>query len=146
MTPSPIPFPLIQPLVRDTKLAKTRLTCTFACPVTDKTEHGTADVISANGLGTKVRSRVRTSAIQSMTRSVTRTLRSLLGNNVVGKLAGELTNDQAKNLQAGGGFRDEEMQAATVAAFEQVRARFAWDDASERYVHVQALQNAKAQA
>lgn len=139
MNTTPDSFPQIAPLVQDSQLAGTRMTCVFACPVSGKTARGAADVVKANGLGTKVKSTLRSSVIRSASRSIGSSLRSVLGNGVVGRLAGEVVRDKAKEAQADGGFDEAELQSATMAAFEQVRAQFAWDDGEQRFVHASAL-------
>ncbi len=130
-------FSRIRDLVRSTQQRGPRLAVQFECPATGKAATVTVDVVAANdnALATKARSRFRTAAIKSVQRSVTRTLRSLLGNNVVGKLAGEVVSDKAKAANESGGFTDAEMETAILSAFAQVQDQFAWQPQGERYVH-----------
>ena len=126
----------IENLIQGTEQAGTRLTCTFACPMSGKTVTGRADIVKANGsMATKAKTKLRASAIKSMTRSVKSSLRGVLGNNVFGKLAGEMVNDKAKEVSAQGGYSEDEMQCATLAAFETVRRQFSWNEATCSFVH-----------
>lgn len=137
MTEQDIPFSQIEPLVTAAEQIGDRLKCTFTCPVSSKSANAMVGIVEANSdtLGTKVRSRLRSGAIQTMARSATRSLRSLFGSGVVGRLASEIANDKAKEVAATGGFSTEELQRAQVAAFKQVLSQFAWNPEHEGYVH-----------
>ena len=110
-----------------------------------KGARATVDVVAANdSIATKARSKLRTSALRSLTRSLGKTMRSVLGNNVVGRLAGELVNDKGKAIAGQGGFTQAELECAKLAAFEQVRAQFTWAEERAGFVHRSAVDGSQA--
>lgn len=139
-TTSELSISQIRNLIQSVDQKGSRLACVFRCPETGKSASATVDIVEANGsFKTKAKARVRESAIRSITRSVGRTLRGLLGNNVVGRLAGEVVKDQSKAMASQGGFDAAELDRATVAAFEQVQQQFTWNEGESRFVHASAL-------
>ena len=146
MTEQDIPFSHIEPLVTAAEQAGDRLKCTFTCPISRKSANAMVGIVEANAdtLGTKVRSRLRSGAIQSIARSATRSLRSLFGSGVVGRLASEIANDKAKEVASTGGYSTEELQRAQVAAFKQVMSQFAWNPEHEGYVHLSEMKTVPA--
>ena len=130
-------FSRIQDLVRSTSKRGSRLTVAFECPATAKVATITVDVVQANdnAFATKARSSLHTAAVKSVQRTVSRTLRGWFGNNVLGKLAGEVADDKVTAVGATGGFSETEIQTAIVAAFTQVQDQFTYQAEGERYVH-----------
>ena len=137
MNPTELKYSDIQNLIQSTEQTGNQLACVFACPVSGKLANAKVDIVKANGdaLQTKVKARLRESAIKSITRTVTRALRSVLGSNAVGRLAGDLAKDKAKSVSKEGGFDADELQRATVVAFEKVQSSFAWGEAQGGFVH-----------
>ena len=136
MNPQDTTYSQLQNLIQSAEQRGKQLSCVFECPVSGKTAQARVDIVKANdSVTTKVKSKLRDSAIKSTTRSLTKGLRSLFGSNVVSRIAGDLVKDQAKAVSNQGGFSQGELECATLRAFEQVRRQFVWDESRCGFVH-----------
>ncbi len=147
MSESQITYRLIQDLLTEEVVERTTLKCVFVCPVSGQRVPAQADVLKANegSVLTKAKHRLRESMARSMTRSVSQALRSVLGNNAVGRIAGDVGKDAATRAASGHAFSADELENAAVAAFEaKARSQFVWDEALGGFRHVRAVTSAGA--
>lgn len=130
----------IESLIASSDVKGNKIDVLFRCPVTGVEASSTAPLKKLGDMKSKMTRSVKKNVWSGLRRSATRAVSDTLGKGMAGKIAKDLTSTGLKEAEKNSAFSELEIQAAIVAAFESVRARFRWDDASEMWVGVDATE------
>jgi hypothetical protein len=143
MSSGNLSFQAISPLIAHKEVRGRNLEITFRCPISGEEHKARHNVPVDRSTGAQVKRRVEQSMAWSVRSAVANTLRSVFGTGMVGRIAGDAAWAVLSEVGRNSGessLSSAEEQAGILAAFEQVRPRFAWDPHKNAWVSAKAAQ------
>ena len=135
----------VQPLIADVQASGRRVSVQFRCPASGRV------VPAQHTMGAKAPNRMAQTAQRSVMYEVRRAvgpmLRGIFGNNMMGRMAGQMADSAMRNATMGvtGTGRqtlsNAEQQEAVLEAFRSVAGQFVWDGQNGRWIAAAAARD-----
>ncbi len=129
-----ITYSLIQPLVLQTEVHRSRMHCVFQVPSSGETVEATAPLRRKYTVKSRVISNVKRTAINELRWIATRALRSIFGSGVIGRTARQVTTTALNTNTNDYTFSNEEKQSAIVEAFKTVKNKFHYNGPTNSWI------------
>jgi uncharacterized tellurite resistance protein B-like protein len=132
---SPLSYQAIEPLVQSTSTSGRTVQVLFACPLS-KMEVSSQHTLPRAPAKGAVAQQIERSVLYTIQREAYTLIRSLFGNNVLGRAAGNMAKQTVRQVASSSQISTEDMQEAIIQAFYRVQSRFVWN--KDHWVSAQA--------
>ena len=142
-----ITYESIKPLIAKEEVQGGMMACTFQCPASGHQVDASAAIqrsqSAASRVGDRAKQTVKHSLLFQARNALSRAIGGLLGHGMLGQVGRGVAFSAATEATRSRGaaqvsFSDAEKQAAVVAAFHSVAAKFVWDGKNRRWLSAQA--------
>lgn len=130
-------YDVIKPLIAHEAIEGRQVRVLFRCPVSGSEVPASAAV--QGGVGSRAKSAVKQTMMRNLRYGLSSFVRSLVGGGRMGSMASSAVSSASRNSGSAVSCTEDERRAAVLQAFKSVRSRFAWDQATNRFVDAKIL-------